>query len=460
MPVNSFENYPMSWKPSLSGMKPPIYKALAKQLENDIKNGLLHPGDLLPPQRELADFLDLNLSTISKAFKLCSQKGLISASIGRGTYISSDVQVNSTLLDPQEAAGLIEMGAIHPAYEFNIYIQEMMRTLLKNKSSLNFLEYTYSSGSLYQKNTGVKWLSYAGVKSSVNQILLANGGQNALCAVLSSLFHAGDKIGTDPLIFAGVKTLAKMLGIQLVPIPWTDGEMSCDSLEQYCKTEGLKGIYMIPDFQNPTTHTLSLERRQMISDIAQRYHLIIIEDAINSLLAETPPTAMATLIPEQTIYISSLSKVICPGIQIAFIHTPLAYKSQLESGLYNINLMTSPLNAQVACMLIHSPACRQILSKRRQMTIARNHMVDTILGDYHPAGSPECNFRFLSLPKGLEGKSFERCAQDAGVQVYCGERFAIGSILVPPSIRLSITSPRTLEDLETGLTILRDLLKN
>ena len=136
MPVNSFENYPMSWKPSLSGMKPPIYKALAKQLENDIKNGLLHPGDLLPPQRELADFLDLNLSTISKAFKLCSQKGLISASIGRGTYISSDVQVNSTLLDPQEAAGLIEMGAIHPAYEFNIYIQEMMRTLLKNKYSI------------------------------------------------------------------------------------------------------------------------------------------------------------------------------------------------------------------------------------------------------------------------------------------------------------------------------------
>lgn len=79
--------------------------------------------------------------------------------------------------------------------------------------------------------------------------------------------------------------------------------MSYDSLEQYCKTEGLKGIYMIPDFQNPTTHTLSLERRQM--------------------------------------------------------------------------------------------------------TIARNHMVDTILGDYHLAGSPECNFRFLSLPKGLEGKSFD-----------------------------------------------------
>lgn len=81
MPVNSFENYPMNWKPDLTRMQPPLYKALAKQLEEDIRNGLLHPGDLLPPQRELADFLDLNLSTITKAFKLCSQKGLAFKSI-------------------------------------------------------------------------------------------------------------------------------------------------------------------------------------------------------------------------------------------------------------------------------------------------------------------------------------------------------------------------------------------
>jgi hypothetical protein len=71
MPINSFENYPMSWKPSIDKTKKPIYQALAGQLEQDILNGVLLPGTKLPSQRELADYLDLNLSTISKAFKVC-----------------------------------------------------------------------------------------------------------------------------------------------------------------------------------------------------------------------------------------------------------------------------------------------------------------------------------------------------------------------------------------------------
>ena len=71
MPINSFEHYPMSWKPEIDKSQKPIYQALAGQLEQDIMNGLLLPGTKLPPQRELADYLDLNLSTISKAFKVC-----------------------------------------------------------------------------------------------------------------------------------------------------------------------------------------------------------------------------------------------------------------------------------------------------------------------------------------------------------------------------------------------------
>lgn len=74
MPVNSFENYPMSWKPSLKNTTGPKYLALVRLLEEDIKSGALQPGTKLPPQRELADFLDVNLSTISRAFKIVRAK--------------------------------------------------------------------------------------------------------------------------------------------------------------------------------------------------------------------------------------------------------------------------------------------------------------------------------------------------------------------------------------------------
>ena len=66
MPVNSFDDYPMSWRPVLQRTGP-LSLELAAQLEADIKSGALLPGTRLPPQRELADFLDVNLSKIGRA---------------------------------------------------------------------------------------------------------------------------------------------------------------------------------------------------------------------------------------------------------------------------------------------------------------------------------------------------------------------------------------------------------
>lgn len=138
MPVNSFDNYPMTWKPNISNIKRPLYKFLSDLLEEDIKNGVLKPGDKLPPQRELADFLDVNLSTISRSFKLCEQKGLISGEIGRGTYISSDANVNSTLLNPSNTKNIIEMGATYPPYEQNKDIIRFIENMLRQPNSDNF----------------------------------------------------------------------------------------------------------------------------------------------------------------------------------------------------------------------------------------------------------------------------------------------------------------------------------
>lgn len=70
MPINYFESYPMSRKPDLSNTKPPIDLALVRQLEDDIKAGGLKPGTKLPPQRKSADYLDINLSIVSRAFKM------------------------------------------------------------------------------------------------------------------------------------------------------------------------------------------------------------------------------------------------------------------------------------------------------------------------------------------------------------------------------------------------------
>lgn len=114
MSVNSFDDYPMSWRPDLMGSKGPKYRALAELLEQDIKSGALKAGTKLPPQRELADFLNINLSTVSRAFKICEERGLLSASVGSGTFVASGATTDPVLLFGSGDDQIIEMGAIVP----------------------------------------------------------------------------------------------------------------------------------------------------------------------------------------------------------------------------------------------------------------------------------------------------------------------------------------------------------
>ena len=88
MPVNSFSNYNLTWAPVVKKGDAPIYLTLASLLESDILAGRLPHGVKLPPQRELADFLDIDFTTVTRAYNVCIEKNLIYGITGRGTFVS------------------------------------------------------------------------------------------------------------------------------------------------------------------------------------------------------------------------------------------------------------------------------------------------------------------------------------------------------------------------------------
>lgn len=102
MTKNSPINSPMSWKPNKSSLKRPIYSSLAALMEQDIAKGILPSGAKLPPQRELADYLGINFTTVTRTYRLCEQKGLIYAVAGSGTFISPGL--NSAVTVPVDNA--------------------------------------------------------------------------------------------------------------------------------------------------------------------------------------------------------------------------------------------------------------------------------------------------------------------------------------------------------------------
>ncbi|MEK5332439.1 MULTISPECIES: aminotransferase-like domain-containing protein [unclassified Lysinibacillus] len=459
MPFNSFEEYPMSWKPNIRNITGPIYIAIAEQLEQDIKEGILLPGTKLPPQRELADFLDVNLSTITRAFKLCGQKGLIYASIGSGTFVSSDAATNKILLPTSHSAHMIELGSVLPATYANEEITRYMKKMLNDSNFSKLFQYGRPEANAWQTEAAAKLLEKVGFQTD-QPILFGAGGQNAIVGTLAALFHPGDRIGTDPITYAGIKTAANMLGIQLVAIQQKDGEMTKEGLLYACKNEHIKGLYVIPDFHNPTTHTMSIDTRKMIAEVARQKDLIVIEDAIYSFIQEQPLAPIAFYAPEKVVYIASVSKTISPGLRLSFVVTPSALRKKIIETLYNINISVSPVMVELTARLIQDGVAQTILEKHRLYAKQQNALVNQYLGEYNILGNDECIFRWLILPEKFTGVQFELLASKAGVQVYAAERFAVGNTKPVNAVRLAITAPENSMQLEQALTVLKELLES
>ncbi len=427
MPINSFENYHMSWKPAINRIDKPIYKVLARYLEEDIVEGILLPGTKLPPQRDLADYLDLNVSTISKAFKVCEMKGLLSASVGSGTFVSYDAVSNAYLLEDTKPTHLIEMGATIPDNDSFEPLIHQLKSMLQEGDYEKWFGYGRAGESIWQKDAAVKLIRRGGFETTVDHILFANGGQNAIAATLASLCKPGDRIGVDEHTYPGLKTVAAMLSVQIVPIKSENDQLSPTAFEDACKNENIKGIYIIPDYHNPMASIMTVENRKRIASVARKYNQFVMEDASYHLLNQSPLPAVASFAPEHVIYIASLSKSLAPGLRLAYVSVPLQYKELISKALYNLNITVSPLLAELTARMIVSNQFEGLIQGHQLQNRRRNELLEQYLSNYTCVGDETGVFRWLLLPGKVTGAEFEAFAAKHGVQVYAAERFVVGN---------------------------------
>lgn len=459
MPINSFENYPMSWKPNKNELSSPLYLSIADLLECDIINGALAPQTKLPPQRELADFLDVNLSTITRAFKICELKGLIYANTGSGTFVSPSATLPNVLTNHAVALDYIELGIIKPFYQLNTTILTTAKSVLTKKYAEKLLEYSDPLGTNFQKHAAQKWLSRFHLNISADNIAITSGAQNALTVILITLFQPGDKIATDMYTHPNFKNLANLLNIQLIPIAGDESGMLPDGLDTVCKLNNIKGIYLMPTYSNPSNITISMERRRALAETIIKHKLTLIEDDVYAFLAPPEFLPITALIPEQSIYVCGTSKSICAGLRVAFMTFPSFYRSRIVSGIYNINLKTPSLNTEIITELIHSGTANKIIEKKIALAKERN----LIYHQYFPLAA-ECAsklsfFQWLPLPKHLTGSQFEKLAEEQGIHVFCSDRFAVGNTEQGAFVRLAISSPADIVELKKGLEIIKYLLE-
>lgn len=455
MPFNSFEDYPMSWRPKREELEKPYYLSLAGLLEQEIVEGRLQAHTKLPPQRELADFLDFNVSTITRAYKLCELKGLLYAVTGRGTFVASGICAGDTFIEKKSRC--IEMGMIKPFYETNDMVLEAARAILKRGDAVGLLEYNNPLGTDRQLCAAVCWLQRHGVRVEKRGVLIAAGAQNALSVILLSLFQAGDKIAVDEFTYTNFKGLANLLQIQLIAVRGDNYGMLPEALEALCKNTEIRGAYLMPTCSNPTGAFMPQDRRKELAEVMLRFNLLLIEDDIYSFLAPQGTVSFFSFMPKQTLHICSLSKSLCAGMRVAFVAFPEQYRDRLVSGMLHMNLKTVALNAEIMAELIESGKADEIVQKKIELAVRRNQIYEKFF--QKEEGNIARFFHWMKLPSGLTGEEAELLALQNGVHVLGSHRFAQGGGEKAAFLRLSVVSPDTEAELMRGLKVLRNMLQ-
>ena len=215
MSVNSFEHYFLSWSPDREKLSRPYYLSLANLLENDILSGNLAPGTQLPPQRELADYLGVNFTTVTRAYDLCKERNLIYGVTGRGSFVSS---LPGKQLK-QSGKNVIELGIVNGFDSVRKPVIEATENVLKKGYLEQLYSYAEPSGHIHQRAAGVRWMAQLDVQTDISHTAIFSGAQNVISAALLSLFKLGDKIATDFFTYANLIGTARMMHIPLVPVP-------------------------------------------------------------------------------------------------------------------------------------------------------------------------------------------------------------------------------------------------
>ncbi len=449
------------WIPTLQKDNGPAYRALADSIELDIASGKLSPGQKLPTHRELADDLGLNVSTVTKGYGEAERRGLVAGTVGRGTFVASDAATAASIVSFDSMnPGTLEMGFITPLYGLDPDLGEGLKRLARRRSPGTYLQYTDPRGLPEHRKVGAFWASKYGLDTSPDNIIVCSGGQHALTCCFSSLFSFGERIAMDCLSYPGAKSLAGMLGLRLAPIEMDDQGMTPQGLDRACRRESVKGVYLMPGVHNPTTSSMSRERREDLALVALRHGLTIIEDDAYDLTAPGRLPPVAATAPDNTVYVAGVSKALAPGLRVAFLSAPDRFRKPLSRAVLNTVWMTPSLNVELACMWIKDGTAERTVAAKRIEAGVRFEIAGEILRDHRFKGLPTGFFIWLELPEHWTGQMFEARAREAGVNVLGAERFVVGDSRAPAAARVSLTGASSRAELRKGLSVLADLLSD
>ena len=445
------------WIPDLTDLPGPKYSAIAAALSRDIARGVLRAGDRLPPQRVLAEQLSIDLTTVTKAYNAVRHAGLIQGGGRRGSFVSgSAAQTQEPERTPVDTG--MNLPPEPEASSLARRMREGVTELLAQPHGLAALQYQPSGGTPADRAAAAAALRQRGIDAPEDAVLITSGGQNALHAIVSATLLPGDSVCTGAYTYPGFLSIARRYGLTIVPIESDCEGLLPDALEQACKG-GAKAVYVVPENDNPTTATMGIERRRAIAAVAERHGLIVIEDDAYGQLADAPLPSLATMVPERTWHIASVSKIISPGLRVAWLRAPSTRHAwRLAADLHETAVMAPPLNAALVSLWLRDGGFAALVGEVRAEAAARQAIAARILAEVPYVSQPAGYHLWLPLPREASCAEIVNALRPAGLSVVPAEAFAVDPSRVEPALRVSIGGGLSRDRLQRTLGLLDALI--
>lgn len=440
------------WMTAIAPNGGPRFLQIADALETALQNGVLKPGDRLPPQRQLALQLQVDLTTVTRAYDEARRRHLLEGRGARGTYVAAPKVAFAAVLD-------LSMNIPPPpdGVDFDDLLRQGLKQVLMRADNELLMTYHLGGGSLADRQAGAAWIAPMFGRVDPGHIVVCPGAQAAIAALILALTEPGDLILAEPTSYPGLRAAATQFGRRVMAVDADADGMTPAGMEQACRVHGARLVYLNPTLQNPTAATMPETRRTELAAIAQRCNVRIVEDDPYWLLATAPPPPIACFAPAHVCYIATLSKCLTPGLRIAFVLIPDPdERERFLAALRAFALMAAPLTSALATQWIHDGAAGRLLAGVRDEARRRHRLAQGVLaGRYEGVG--DGLHVWLELPAYWNPYQLARAAAREGLVVTPAQVFATGTES-PNAIRIALGSIQDRTRLQAGLQRLSRLL--
>jgi 2-aminoadipate transaminase len=252
-----------------------------------------------------------------------------------------------------------------------------------------------------------------GVRGEPDRVVITNGGQQALDLVGKVFIDPGDPIVVEAPSYVGALSAFSVYQPTYLQVPLDDEGLDVDELERLL-AGGVrpKFLYTVPNFSNPAGVTMSLERRHRLVDVCRRAGVPIVEDNPYGMLrfeGEALP-CLASLDPENVVYLGTLSKVFAPGIRVGWILAEPGLLARLVLVKEAADLCSSSFMQLVAERYLAGDRWRVNLTRLVEVYRSRRDAMLGALEEHFPTGArwthPSGGFYvWATLPEGFDSSA-------------------------------------------------------